>query len=85
MIIDIYTMRGEVIALEAVRGAIRKLLPECTEPQQEFFKKMYPQGIENMPLDKLYNALDQTQRTIRRNEAVEVCVNRDRDAAATRD
>lgn len=66
---DIYTAKGKDIALHALRDACSILLAECTAEQQAFFLRLYPGGLEKMDHDKLCNAIDQCQRTIKKNAA----------------
>lgn len=59
-------------AKEEVEKFARQLLAEklgqCTEAQQAFFHRLYPRGVTS---DKLMNAIDQCERTIKKNMAKE--------------
>lgn len=66
---DIYTEKGKDVALDALRERCALLLAECTPEQQAFFLRIYPCGLEKMDQNKLCNAIDQCQRTIKKNAA----------------
>jgi len=53
-------------AVEAGRALLLERLKLCTPEQQAFFHKLYPSGPS---FDQLDNALDQIERTIRKNSA----------------
>jgi len=40
----------------------------CTQPQQDFFKRIFPHGIDRIPEEKLDNAYDLCYRTIVKNQ-----------------
>ena len=46
------------------RGMLARRLEACTPSQKDLFNKIYPDGV---PLDKLMNAIDLCDRTIRKN------------------
>ena len=60
-------MADEII-MTALRDEVRKHLPRCTEAQQQFFLRMYPEGIDGMTQAHLSNALSQIAFTITKNE-----------------
>jgi hypothetical protein len=45
------------------RGLLQDRLAQCSESQQEFFHRIYPEGV---PTDKLENAIDLCDRTIKK-------------------
>jgi len=52
------------------RNVLQDLLEKCTEKQQKFFEKMYgTRKAEDLSTDKIDNAIDQCERTIKKNEA----------------
>lgn len=58
---------------DALRAELRQLLAQCTEEQQAFFHrifpvKMFPNGIDSLPTQKLKDSIGLCQRTIRKNE-----------------
>ena len=55
---------ADEIEASALRAEIVELLAECTEKQQEFFKQLYPEGLDNLPHSNLRSALALCQRTI---------------------
>jgi len=46
------------------RAMLRDALAQCTESQQAMFSRLYPGTV---PEDKLENAIDLCERTIRKN------------------
>jgi hypothetical protein len=54
------------VAVEAGRALLLERLALCTPEQQAFYHKIYPGGPR---FDQLDNALDQVERTIRKNTA----------------
>ena len=51
-----------------LRRVLFELLSQTTQAQQDFFQKLYPMGIEQIPYDKLNWAIQQCQRTIQKNK-----------------
>jgi len=49
------------------RSLLRNLLLQCTQEQQDFFLKLYPNGVVNMPRGKLKRAAEQCEATIKKN------------------
>ena len=47
------------------RKILKKALSQCTQPQQDFFHKMYPGGIDNIPEEKLSWAITQCENTLK--------------------
>lgn len=47
------------------RDTVRDLLAQCTESQQEFFLRLYPSGVDGMPIDKILGAIQLCERTIK--------------------
>lgn len=45
---------------------IAEQLAKCTPEQQAFFHRLYPDGPKN---NQVFNAADQIERTIRKNES----------------
>jgi hypothetical protein len=52
-------------ANEFARGLLKERLAQCTVEQQEFFKLLYPNGVEDK---NLALAIDQCTRTIKKNK-----------------
>ena len=46
---------------------LRELLSKCTEKQQKFFDRLYPEGIENIKYGNFNTAIKQVERTIEKN------------------
>lgn len=57
------------IATDAMRAAASSLLAECTEKQQAFFARLFPQGIGSLADEQLRHAITLCQRTISKNKA----------------
>lgn len=57
------SVREEVEAFK--RKLLKERLYQCTERQIDFFNKIYPNGV---PEEKLENAIDLCDRTIRKNK-----------------
>ena len=51
---------------EFQREHLAQILAKCSPAQQEFFHRLYPNGV---PADKLTHAYDQCERTVKKNEA----------------
>lgn len=51
-----------------IRDTLKDLLSQCTEKQQAFFLRMYPEGIDKMSESKIANAIDQCERTVIKNK-----------------
>ena len=51
-----------------LRGVLFELLSQTTQAQQDFFEKLYPMGINQIPYEKLNWAIQQCQRTIQKNK-----------------
>ena len=49
------------------RQLVRELLEQCTEPQQKFFERCFPGGINGLKGDKIKHAYDLCQRTLKAN------------------
>lgn len=47
---------------------LRGLLKQCTQKQQEFFGKMYPEGIDKIDTKSLYRAIQQCEATLKINK-----------------
>lgn len=47
------------------RGLLTEALKQCTEEQQTFFDRIFPEGVSE---DKLVGAIDLCRRTIRKNK-----------------
>lgn len=47
------------------RDMLADRLAQCTPAQQAFFHRLYPKGV---PDDKLVNAIDLCDRTIKKNQ-----------------
>ena len=47
------------------RGLLTEALKQCTEEQQAFFHRIFPEGVSE---DKLVGAIDLCRRTIRKNQ-----------------
>ena len=60
---------GKDIALSSLREEVRRLLPNLTVGQADFFSRLYPEGIDAMSQRRLENAINQLQRTIIKNNA----------------
>lgn len=55
--------------LEAdARKQLQRLLNSCTKDQQDMFNRMYLEGIEGISFDRLDHALDQVERTLKKNK-----------------
>ncbi len=51
-----------------LRRVLFELLSQTTQAQQDFFEKLYPMGINQIPYEKLNWAIQQCQRTIQKNK-----------------
>jgi hypothetical protein len=51
------------------RDLMRTLLSKLTPAQNEFFLRLYPNGVEGIRDEKMDNAFDQIERTIKKNMA----------------
>jgi len=49
------------------RCILKDLLLQCTMEQQHFFLKLYPEGVEKMPREKIKRAVEQCEATIKKN------------------
>lgn len=47
---------------------LQGLLEQCTQKQQEFFKRMYPEGITNLETKEMHRAIKQCEATIKLNK-----------------
>ena len=54
---------------------LKELLSQCTEEQQKFFKRMYPEGIKKMKEMTFKRAIQQVERTIENNKKNEEKIN----------
>lgn len=63
---------AEEVILTALRDEVRTHLARCTEDQQKFFARMYPEGIDRMGQFNLSNALSQIRFTIKKNQAAQL-------------
>lgn len=54
--------------VSAIRDLLKDLLNQCTEKQQAFFLRMYPDGVDGMPKEKIPRAIEQVEATIKKNE-----------------
>jgi hypothetical protein len=55
------------IVRDALTIELISLLAECTEPQRQFFERIFPEGIDKISEDSLRNAVGLCQRTITKN------------------
>ena len=51
------------------RDSLKSLLSQCTEEQQAFFLRLYPDGVDRMPVDKIPRAIEQCEATIKKNKS----------------
>jgi hypothetical protein len=51
------------------RDTLKELLAQCTEAQQAFFLRLYPDGPDKMPQEKIPRAIEQCEATIKKNKA----------------
>jgi hypothetical protein len=61
-------MTGKTVKQEVEefkRSLLNERLSQCTEKQRELFGRLYPNGV---PDDKLEDAINLCNRTIRRNQ-----------------
>jgi hypothetical protein len=58
---------SEAIVSEYLRPVLADLLQECTESQQRKFGRIFPQGVESMPAEKIPHAIALCRRTIKKN------------------
>jgi hypothetical protein len=65
--------KGGVMKSEALhkiaqfeQDTLKDLLSKCTEPQQAFFLRLYPDGV---PKDRMAWAIQQCENTIKKNAA----------------
>ncbi len=49
------------------RSILKDLLLQCTQEQQQFFIKLYPGGVANIPREKIERAVEQCEATIKKN------------------
>jgi len=47
------------------RELVRELLKQCTEPEQKFFEKVFPGGVDKLEGDKVKIAYDLCSRTLK--------------------
>jgi len=59
-------LSAKQIASYAVRQALEDCLAQCTRPQQDFFTRVYPDGVLDAKLEDAYELV---QRTLKKNEA----------------
>ena len=52
---------------DSEREILRGLLLQCTESQQRKFHHIFPLGVDGMPRDKIVDAADICERTIKAN------------------
>ncbi|KKM07740.1 hypothetical protein LCGC14_1730880 [marine sediment metagenome] len=50
------------------RVVLAELLAQCTKGQQRKFARIFPDGPEKMPLDKVANAVLLCERTVKKNK-----------------
>jgi hypothetical protein len=50
------------------RKCLKDLLHQCTEKQQAFFLRLYPEGPDLMAREKISRAIEQCEATIKKNE-----------------
>lgn len=55
-------------ALNIIRETIKQKLLLCTEPQQAFFLRIYPKGIDSLDLNRAERALELIENTIIKNK-----------------
>ena len=55
-------------AEQFMRDKIAMLLSQCTEKQQELFHKMYLDGVQGIPFDRLDWAATQIENTLIKND-----------------
>lgn len=53
--------------LHSVRLVLADMLSNCTEAQQDMFARMYPEGIDAIPADRLDWACKQVENTLTKN------------------
>ena len=46
------------------RKLVRELLKQCTEPEQKFFERVFPGGVDGLKGDKVKTAYDLCKRTL---------------------
>jgi len=60
---------------EFLRHKIKFALDECTQDQRSLFSRIYPGGVNKVPVDKLETALGLCERTIEKNKKKEKRLN----------
>lgn len=50
------------------RDKIKELIAQCTQGQQDLFKRCYPSGIDNIPDENVSSAISLCERTIEKNK-----------------
>jgi len=50
------------------RNTLKMLLMQCSSGQQRLFHRMYPDGPDGMPEEKIPWAIQQCENTIKKNE-----------------
>lgn len=66
--IDIETARPAEMVDHCLRLILMRLMAECTQAQNEFFKRVYPKGIDKLNTHDLQSAIGLYQRTIAKNK-----------------
>ena len=49
------------------RPGLRRLLAQCTEKQQAFFTRVFPEGIDALTEEKIKGAIALVLRTLKKN------------------
>lgn len=58
--------------MTSLKDKMKEMLAQCTPEQQELFHKMYKNGIDGIPDNKMDWAFCQIERTLKKNEASNV-------------
>lgn len=65
MIIQI--MSADELIEATLRRETTALLAECTGPQHDFFRRIFPNGVAELADDKLKSAYELCRRTVEKN------------------
>lgn len=58
-------------AYDGMRQVLTAMLAQCTEAQQDIFRRMYPEGIAGLSVERLDWACRQVEVTIEKNRAAQ--------------
>lgn len=58
---------AEDLVLQTLRRETNQLLAECTEKQQAFFARIFPNGLDKVGEQKLRSAYELCRRTVEKN------------------